>query len=442
MSAELGRNRNHTHNRAIHSTPPEVWSTIFRLAVGEHLCEDQFTSSEGLRLAGGPDEKQWEAFRMSLVTRRYIIRVSKAWYEMASPLLNEYILLRRGRSTFLLRDAMEASRRLSETNGGERPIGWWTKRLDVLMRDDGTTTDFDPYLVLDAVADIIACLPNLRILTFFVIGNGYAVKKIVAGLPSKVLCSLCCRESLKVVHWYNGILLPKVDDWTSFLQNHPYLESVHCDKWPDISPNTNLKLPSLKIVYPAYKYHHKSHYDFMHLELPAVRFAVYDKCNMDLLSQLGEQLTVLQIEKSVTETYGPHDQALFAEIREKCANLLQVNLIGFLLPDISFPSTVRVLGLDIVNAMSGRGGARYAVIALPSILSQNPNLKVVRLLSDLITSDLKFYPRMLIKVVKQMENSGVILLDHEDCPIRVHTISSSPDHHQFHQSGMLQLSAE
>ncbi|KDR78055.1 hypothetical protein GALMADRAFT_224448 [Galerina marginata CBS 339.88] len=255
----------------VESTPPEIWSQIFRHAAGEHIDEDLFFSSAVLN---GVDWKRLKEFKKSLVTRRSLARVCKAWSGTSHPFLYEYLFLGRGRSILPLRDAISASRRLVDETGEEpsTAFGWWTRRLDVHMRDDATEK-LKPLDILKAVADIIACLPNLQILTFSINGRLY---DLVKELPANILGS--CPKSLKAIHWDNTplgyCLMPTIEDWTSFLENHPKLVSIRYKYWATVTSDTKIKLDTLKILHPynSYSSEPAKACNLMNFDLPAHSF--------------------------------------------------------------------------------------------------------------------------------------------------------------------------
>ncbi|THH05854.1 hypothetical protein EW146_g9787 [Bondarzewia mesenterica] len=141
-------------------------------------------------------EEQRE-IRMSLVTKRYLVRVCKRWHALAMPLLYESVYIGRVRSLLSLRDNLVASQR-QETEGSIAcALGLWVRRLDVAVRDfHGQPNDSWP------LPDIINCLPKLRILimvtkrpslfppTLLAIGKtcGSSLQKLMCNTYTSTLC--------------------------------------------------------------------------------------------------------------------------------------------------------------------------------------------------------------------------------------------------------------
>ena len=221
---------------------------------------------------------------VSQITKRNVARVNKAWYALASPFLYEHIIL--GRSK-VLQPLLEGMNRSAKTAHGElsRPIGWWTQRLDVNMRDKPNR---NPQIEMNALAGILTHLPNLRILTFSITGHRYR-----ETLPSNVLHSLVCRDTLRIVHWYTPHF-PSIESLSALLEDHLHLESVNANEIMNTSiPQIQLNsLNTIHVRWPGFiTMETPAFISYVWaLDLPAVRYATYNlefSVNNDLLVVFG-----------------------------------------------------------------------------------------------------------------------------------------------------------
>ncbi|KAF8960812.1 hypothetical protein BDZ97DRAFT_2077299 [Flammula alnicola] len=399
--------------------PPEIWTAIISHAIwvpGGYEPE-LMTLAIGIK-SSSVNQEQLQALRTSLVTRRYLVRVSKAWYTLASPFLYEYILLGRGRVLAPLRDAMIRSQKSVDSNEQVNSIGWWTKRLDVSMRDSAD----DPGAIMATLADIMTCLPNLRILTFSITGQFYD-----RVLPSTVLESLTCRDTLKFVHWYI-FPQPTTQAWTSFLENHPYLESINGNF--RISPNSHIQLNSLKMVHVPDIANIGDEHEIWQIDLPAIRYATYcvdfgaNSIGRDrFFASVGPKLTTIQINYL-------HDgdvqsaaclQATLDQILQTCHALEQVNLLlnswhVLSLCVASLPPKVKMLAIRILRPNLAKVTNRVLFTSiLKGMVSRNPALKIIQFLDRANVRELRVHSRILNEGLRLMESLGVIIKNPEGC---------------------------
>ncbi|KAF8900700.1 hypothetical protein CPB84DRAFT_1018931 [Gymnopilus junonius] len=416
MSAKEYYHTNPSSASLVDLIPPEIWSTIFRHATRPDFSEYRFVGPKSLDFISGIDRDQLKEFRASLVTKRYLVRVSKAWYSIAMPFLYEHVILGTGRSIIPLCQVMKRSQEQVDSDRPGSSIGWWTKRLDVSMRDkaDG------PNEILSALADIMACLRNLRVLTFSVKGQGYDIRK---PLPSSVLRSLSCHDTLKVVHWYNDYLQPTTGDWTSFLEVHSQLESIRGRFL--LAPNNHVKLEALKTIYQCS--HPKAPQNLLNFDLSSVCYAVYHigitldpatSFNHTFFSLLGSQLTIIQID-CLEGAYLEDFQQTFSEMEKECHNLSEIHfnlcawsVFNSCIPGSRFPPSVKSLGIRITGATISNVDIRtFFTQALPAVLSQNLNVKMIQITNPGTVRALRSHPRSLIRGIEQVTAMGVQLLD-------------------------------
>jgi hypothetical protein len=352
--------------------------------------------------------------RFYKVTKRYLVRVCKAWYSLASPFLFEYVFLGRGRVLASLRDGMLRSERAVELQESESPhaIGWRIQRLDVHMRD---RTD-NPELIMDILADILRRLPNLRVLTFAITGNGYDDEY----LPENVLqATNACRDTLRLLNWYRGVRLSS-NSWVPFLENHPRLEAINA---PVVLTqlqleNSHIVLDSLKSIYvrcqnPASRTQNM----LWNINFPSIHHAIYEiasppcSSNNVFLQRLGSKLTSIQI------IILSHDLELtFSRIETTCKNLTRVDLVTFkwLMPSFSIPKSVHTLGIRVKGHQIPRRSLQEAFfLSIRNVLSSFPSVKTFCFTDQQNIRALRVHSQALSSNLAGIHILGVNVVDHE-----------------------------
>jgi len=142
--------------------PTEVWLLILQLAAEVPFAFlPRVESPFDLPTRPTPKEMATELSR-SLITKRYIVLVCKAWNEIATPLLYGAVLLRSGRGVFAACHTFCNPER-SDTSAR---LGQYVKRIDLSMRDSQTHhMPSEQALERDRIVDILRRLPNLSIFT-------------------------------------------------------------------------------------------------------------------------------------------------------------------------------------------------------------------------------------------------------------------------------------
>ena len=423
--------------------PPEIWLSIFRLATWSTdifnpqlmvLAGCDTAYRENLRefkrsLVSSPPFFCWDDIspESNKVTKRYLVRVCKAWYRFASPFLFEYIFLGRGRVLAPLRDGMLRPEQPLESQDSPHTIGRWTQRIDVHIRD---RTD-DPDLIMDILADILRQLPNLRILTFAVIGHGYNFYY----LPENVLqaTNACC-NTLRLLYWYGGPR-PSSDAWKSFLENHTRLEAINAPvALTQLGiGNSHIVLNSLKSVYVHCRTDPSSSLtkdELWNIDLPAIHHAIYDLTwttqgfNFefdDFLPKIGPKLTSIQInclKSGVAIAVSFYN--VFSRIMVTCTNLARVDIVThdwLMPPSFFFPRTVHTLGISInVRQMSKRSvEALFGYIH--DFLFLLPSMKTICFMDGGNVRALHAHPQTLRSCLARIIILDVNVMDHEGRPL-------------------------
>lgn len=221
--------------------PPEIWITIFSLAtdVPGLLSYDGSTSSDLPR----PLVKEYEhkLLKESLITKRNIILVCRTWHVLATKFLYQSVLVTRPATLSSLFVALD---RRSSGAAHSVHMGWWTRRLDVLIQDDHC--EASDYALL---ANIIRRFPNLSIVNLsmpMLPDNDSWLRQ----LPESVVMALIesCGPSLRVFDCSESILRPCRNDLMKLITAAPNLSVLRC---PICSPSARDKSLSARLDVPV-----------------------------------------------------------------------------------------------------------------------------------------------------------------------------------------------
>ncbi|KAF9441380.1 hypothetical protein P691DRAFT_766356 [Macrolepiota fuliginosa MF-IS2] len=149
-------------------------------------------------------------YRLSLVTRRYLIRACKKWYRLGLLYLYEWLLIRKAKNLQCIVDTAEAF--LSGTD--DVRIGWCTKRIDIGLRLTGGETQSHIDEIGPLLLRLLRAVPNLEVLT---IGNCYDY----SWIHPHVSHSYC--PKLSTLNWVNNYKTLEPQTWHHFLHSHPNL---------------------------------------------------------------------------------------------------------------------------------------------------------------------------------------------------------------------------
>ncbi|KAF8154539.1 hypothetical protein B0H34DRAFT_527346 [Crassisporium funariophilum] len=416
--------------------PPEIWSSILRYATWvPGIFDPELMVLDGATMSY---RETSSAFRESLITKRYIVRVSRSWYGLASRFLYEYILLGRGTVLAPLCDGI--TKRASGEKETYYPVGWWTKRLDVVMRDD--IKDLEG--LMDTLAEIISRLPNLRVLLFGITGRGYHYPQselighyspwsVFIGhlhLPGNVLrAANSCRDTLTYVNWSNTICTPHISDWTSFLENHPRLESINVPC--AIQEDSRVSFDCLKTIY-AYSLFGppSSTCEIWNIDMPKVRHAVYDltthrlgimldEVNILFFRKIGPQLTSIQLnflEKFNTERdMNDLFKTTMQQLTYCCKNLerLDLTIYGWIIPKFELFPNVNVFGIRVTSSfISTKIIQKLFRVMFKAFVTRHRSVEKIQFLEGGNVHALRKHPQTLREVVAFMATLGVTIEDH------------------------------
>lgn len=180
--------------------PPEVWLRIFGHATDlEALLNCDALISDMPRMLAKQCELQ--RIKQSLRTKRSLALVCRTWNELALEFLYQSIFITKMDTLVSLHESIQ---RHALTAQGRNRLGWWSKRLDVLIEDEHCESS--DYSMLAAV---LRQLPNLSIITLsmpMLPFNGCWLRQ----LPTSVIVSLAetCGASLQAFDCSESILRP------------------------------------------------------------------------------------------------------------------------------------------------------------------------------------------------------------------------------------------
>ncbi|EGN92656.1 hypothetical protein SERLA73DRAFT_172751 [Serpula lacrymans var. lacrymans S7.3] len=223
-----------TRNTPLPRFPPELWLRIFDLATGvAGLLDYNGEGSSDLPLSI-VKQTQLKQLKKSLVEKRSLVQVCKSWHELASEYLYQSVIITRVRTLESLCSALEKSEKDTSISALRRPLGWRTKRLDVIIQDQ--RCEAEDYALL---AIIMRHFPNLSIVTLsmpMLPFHDCWLRK----LPTAVVASLAetCGSSLRAFDCSESILRPSRDDLMFLLASAPNLRSLRC---PICSPSAGEK---------------------------------------------------------------------------------------------------------------------------------------------------------------------------------------------------------
>lgn len=351
--------------------------------------------------------QQRKLHKRSLRTKQILVRVCKTWYTSAIRFLNEAVLLGRGKSLASLHKGLQRSHRSSiDSDTGELPLGWWTKRLDVAMRD--STNDAKSDMVL--VGRIVAMLPNLSILTFNVRGHGYfPAYGGLQTLPSSILQSTS-PENLNVVYWHSPHILPTAEDWVKLLSSRPHLRSMSDFGWGEYRPVVNAvpNLPSLTSLHLSFSW---SIEYFSRLELPHLQHLTY-RANSDFTTNFAPFLQNHGAKlMSFTTDYHTSEWNMLPLVSETCPNLISLELSMddwiFLPGNICALPPIRLMKLTCRRLEHGRHLYRRLFPFIIDAMTVCPTLKTVRFADERVFCDLNNHLHVFQGQLKTLLEAGV-----------------------------------
>jgi hypothetical protein len=307
------------------------------------------------------------------------------------------------------------SQQKAEAAKNGHPLGWWTKRLDVAMRDQSR----HGVLEFEFLIEVIRCLPNLAIITFSVATRQYEDHPI----PTSVLQTLAetCGRSLQIVNWSRTSLGPHRGDWRSFLAAAPNLRAIRCPcALPTMEPARPLPvLPALNTLVLA-SGHCEEYYTDDINHFPSLREIIY----LDFLPPLipmtwepllrvyGPNLTTITVHYDIDMIFLQGEMDLLTAL---CPNLIRLDIafrswISFI-PNLALPSVTH-FGFRCWELQSPSWKYRRMFAALASLTASA--LKVVQLIDHRNVDDLcNRHAKVFSEGAALLKSRSFCLTDHE-----------------------------
>ncbi|KAG1778375.1 hypothetical protein EV702DRAFT_1096125 [Suillus placidus] len=392
--------------------PPELWEIIFDHAtyVPDIFIPEIYEHSGTLGFLFNRDHHP--LIRRSLVTRRYLVRVCKKWWHLATPFLYRSIFIGRGRCLSSLVSALAFSARGKGVVLGERPLGSFTERLDIAMRDQSQAHgDTD----LELLAEVIRCLPNLAIVSVDVTPTEY----ISLAMPDIVMDALVyIAPKLKIIDWASGRLLPPLHRIHDLVTATRQLRILHCPYFLPgrttakaictLSSCTTLGVPLNAIFYrmaltqlPALR---ELSYQFPFLVAEPLFIIPFLETHGSNLSSVHLSWPGCSDQMNVLATHCPH-------LRRLTINLdhwESFDAESFKLIPIEF------LGLRCRRNQSSTKAYKLVISALARFKDEMPALRTIRFTSLLNVNDLlKNHCKALAHALELFKGSKLRLEDHE-----------------------------
>jgi hypothetical protein len=299
-------------------------------------------------------------------------------------------------------------------NGNGHPLGWWTKRLDVAMRDDSIDTDGE----LESLSQIIQSLPNLNILIFRVTNSEYQY----VHLPWSFLhhLSRSAEPNLQAIVWYTRALTPDPHKLHAFLAGMPAIRTL---SYADIHQSTENSLPALPAL-KTFCMPNNMRYspNLGAASIPSLRhlifgaYAGYDVGWKTLLFNHGQQLEVVRVHTILKS--GVSD--VLDTITQYCPKLHRLDIAVQtwgelnLSPDgLSLPASVRTFGVYCMQGQAPRTEYKQLFRALRN-MKFGPAFKVIQFLHPNNVMDLcEHHRQLLLTNMPKLSELGFEVLDHE-----------------------------
>ena len=293
--------------------------------------------------------------------------------------------------------------------GNNHSLGWWTKRLDVAMRDKYSDLNSE----LESLSQIIQYLPNLNILIFRVPISKY----LYISLPDAFLhhLSRSAGPNLEAIVWYTEALTPHAYQWYDFLGSVPNirtLSSVDSSRFPGISPPA---LPALRTLDVSRYYF--TYFPNSTTSIPSLRHLIII-CSLSrkIFLNHGQQLEVVQVH--VTEK-GRVSHVLNT-ISQLCPKVHRLDIsiptwgeLNLSHSGLSLPTTIRTFGIYCTELQASRTEYQKLFGALRN-MKCGPTFKVIQLLHANNVTDLRLRHRQLLATnVPKLNELGFEVQDHE-----------------------------
>jgi hypothetical protein len=172
------------------------------------------------------------------------------------------------------------------------PLGWWSKRLDVAMRDQFNDIGSE----LGSLSQIVQFLPNLNIIIFRVTILKYHDLRLPESFLHQV--SRSAGPNLQAILWYTEALTPTSHQWYDFLAGMPHISIVSFANVGEFPEDSLPALPALRTLSLPY---FMTHFPNTPTSIPSLRHLIFSSYRLPdaawktFLLNHGEQLEVVQV---------------------------------------------------------------------------------------------------------------------------------------------------
>ncbi|KAG6864861.1 hypothetical protein C0991_006715 [Blastosporella zonata] len=391
--------------------PAEIWLSILERACVAGIW-NPFTVENAIEFSISEARRRNKIYKQSLVTKRYVVRVCKQWNAWAVPYLYEHIYLGRSKCLRPLRNALMKSNQPEPAISTSHGLGWWTKQLDIALRDEPPSLFLFEEEENSLVSDILECLPNLTIVNFDTHGaHG-------CSFPTTILSSLTnsSGSNLQAVSWHNDCSPQEAHAWQALIDKAANIRRLLCPNGEMTCRAPYPLLPSLQCIRLKTK--------TLDGELPSLRHLIsnvyldYDGWR-GLLALHGGKLEIIQLylDQEDDILLSP----LLACFSRFCTKLVRLDLSisewGILdlwgRHELIPPTGVRVLGLQNTAIQASAKGYRSLFTGLKK-LQLTPSLRCIQLTDCGNVNDLsQKHTRMMMNLVAMLKERGLELRDHE-----------------------------
>ncbi|KDQ64084.1 hypothetical protein JAAARDRAFT_201490 [Jaapia argillacea MUCL 33604] len=377
------RRRKSSHHFTL---PAEIWLAIFQLSTAASPQVLDTDIRDPFKLPPPLSEQEVvESLRESLVTKRALVRVCKAWHSMALPFLYEAIIINNRRDLVSLRTNLLDSKRRAEIDGDGVPsLGWHTKRFELARRSQThyAPEGIPPDEEISHLSDIFHCLPNLAILIVARDDNYHP------PWPSSIVGDLAasCGPALRVLRWRRSPY-PDLSEWDQLLRAAPNLRILEL-------PEAHNNLAQLQVG-PHLPY-------LVSLEMAGRSAPYFDTKNVPafpslhhlaisgwnglpslLLTQYRDQLSSITLRTSHLENAVPIVASLCPNLRRMVIHIRFMN--GF---PAELPTTAH-LGLVYTEESVSRHQAKIFFARLSTLNA--PNLQLLRFLDRRLLDHIRYH---------------------------------------------------
>ncbi|KAF8626210.1 hypothetical protein AX15_004900 [Amanita polypyramis BW_CC] len=399
--------------------PPEICLAIFEFATWVHNVHGPDPLDMNFQLFITKDHQR--TLRRSLRTKLALVHVCRAWKALASSLLYENIIIGRGGYLPAICSVLEASRRQSLQQDPDEtcPLGHWTKRLDIALRDSSRPADEE----LALLADIVYCLPNLEIVTFSLSSIQYAQDDFSPCFILRALASTCA-PSLKYIHWFRDTLVPDGQDLCALLRKTPNLRSF---RTPLVSVR-NCEESDEKLVHTSIMTVHAERSIADDLDYP-VPPQVMDLPSLRQLSFVVPLFSTDARWAKFLETHGPrlqhiqvliysassHLQPDLAHVATSCSNLIRLDFVfsqWLHMPfPVTLPPTVQHLGIFCAQGQISNYNAFFSHL---DNLEYSVDFKCIQFLGKRNVMDIfRKHLHQFLTGTARLRSNGIRFSDHK-----------------------------